>query len=319
MKRKIIQVGNSTQLISLPLKWAKSMSLKKGDEITIDEKQDTLIISIGNKKHQEKIEIEISYFDKKTIQMLLKSLYRKGYDEILTHSKTEEVIDFKTNKKVKIMQIVRESTENLIGYEIIGEGNHNIRIKDIAGDSDLDLSQIIRRVFLLTLEASGEFIEAIDTNNTEKFQNIIKSYFNITKFITYCLRLINKHGYKNEPLASHSIYTIISSIDLIIKKIKQSSEIAINFKKPSSRKLLDYCKNIDRTLHIYYEVFYKYNIKKVREISENKIKFTAEILNQLRNLSENDILIIKSFGEIQNLIIFLMRETIGFSLSHEKD
>ena len=33
MKRKVIQIANSTQLISLPRKWSQKYGVKKGDEI----------------------------------------------------------------------------------------------------------------------------------------------------------------------------------------------------------------------------------------------------------------------------------------------
>ena len=36
MKRKVIQIANSTQLISLPRKWSQKYGVKKGDEITIN-------------------------------------------------------------------------------------------------------------------------------------------------------------------------------------------------------------------------------------------------------------------------------------------
>ena len=35
MKRRVIQIGNSTQLISLPRKWAQQFGVKKGDEILL--------------------------------------------------------------------------------------------------------------------------------------------------------------------------------------------------------------------------------------------------------------------------------------------
>ena len=36
MKRKVVQQGPSTLMVSLPAKWAKRLGIKKGDEINID-------------------------------------------------------------------------------------------------------------------------------------------------------------------------------------------------------------------------------------------------------------------------------------------
>ena len=42
--RKLIQHGNSSLTISLPSKWIKNKGLKKGDQIQIIEKGETLIL-----------------------------------------------------------------------------------------------------------------------------------------------------------------------------------------------------------------------------------------------------------------------------------
>ena len=37
MRRKVIQIAGSTQLISLPRKWAIRQGIEKGEELNIDE------------------------------------------------------------------------------------------------------------------------------------------------------------------------------------------------------------------------------------------------------------------------------------------
>ena len=46
MKRKVVQQGAATLMISLPSKWAREKGLKKGHEVNIDEDSGKLVVSI---------------------------------------------------------------------------------------------------------------------------------------------------------------------------------------------------------------------------------------------------------------------------------
>jgi len=46
MRRKVIQIADSTQLVSLPRKWALKHGIKKGDELNIEEKGSELLVSV---------------------------------------------------------------------------------------------------------------------------------------------------------------------------------------------------------------------------------------------------------------------------------
>ena len=45
MKRKVIQIADSTQLISLPRKWALKYGIKKGDELDVEEQGSNVLVS----------------------------------------------------------------------------------------------------------------------------------------------------------------------------------------------------------------------------------------------------------------------------------
>ncbi len=64
MKRKIIQIADSTQLVSLPRKWCKRLNLRKGDEIDIQEKVNPLIVSTQGNREGEKVEFDVERGEK---------------------------------------------------------------------------------------------------------------------------------------------------------------------------------------------------------------------------------------------------------------
>ena len=71
MKRSVIQIANSTQLISLPRKWSLKFNIQKGDELEVEEEGNKLLskteldnilikfVRMSKKKNQQKVIDEI--------------------------------------------------------------------------------------------------------------------------------------------------------------------------------------------------------------------------------------------------------------------
>ena len=67
IKRKVIQIANSTQLISLPRKWSQQYGINKGDEVNVDEQRSKIIISIEKAAELKSVEIDVTGLDRTTI------------------------------------------------------------------------------------------------------------------------------------------------------------------------------------------------------------------------------------------------------------
>ena len=50
MKRKVVLLGNSTYVVSLPAKWMKHHQLQKGDEVWVETQDDDLIVQAFESK-----------------------------------------------------------------------------------------------------------------------------------------------------------------------------------------------------------------------------------------------------------------------------
>src|SRR3989338_5785197 len=81
MKRRVIKQGNNTLTITLPRKWAEKHGIKAGEEIEVEEKSETLLISSSNGKQIATKEIDLSDFGP-LIPRVIYALYKKGYDKI---------------------------------------------------------------------------------------------------------------------------------------------------------------------------------------------------------------------------------------------
>ena len=81
MERKLIKQGGGGLTIYVPKKWIDTRKLKEGDEVSIIEKENSLLISAVKKK-EESSEITINDKNKKDLIPIITHLYRAGIDKI---------------------------------------------------------------------------------------------------------------------------------------------------------------------------------------------------------------------------------------------
>ena len=81
MKRKVIQIANSTQLISLPRTWTKKHNIIKGQEVNVEEVGENVVVSTDSVPKLLTAEIDIGGFDD-IAKRFVYALYQKGVDEI---------------------------------------------------------------------------------------------------------------------------------------------------------------------------------------------------------------------------------------------
>ena len=118
MKRRVIQQGPSTLMISLPSKWVKENNIKRGDEIELTEEKGKLTITLDTPVKQSfKKDVDaqtMGIFN----EYFVNYFYQKGYDEI-TIRYTDPSIAAMIEKRVKQM----------IGFEVVGKDKNSITIK----------------------------------------------------------------------------------------------------------------------------------------------------------------------------------------------
>ena len=129
MRRKVIQIANSTQLVSLPRKWALEHGIKKGDELDVEVQGNKIMINSGLSKPVSKnIELDFAGLAP-LLKRALHALYKVGYDSVLLHYNNPELI--------KAIQInLRDET---LGYEVIEQKSNSCIIKTVAGGVESDL------------------------------------------------------------------------------------------------------------------------------------------------------------------------------------
>lgn len=291
MKRKIIQIADSTQLVSLPRKWALQHGIKKGDEVDLREEGNRIIVSTeAEGKKERKIELNITDLDKDSIIFLIRGLYVRGYDEIKLIFDKPLTKHHRLNRDVRFLWVIHNETTRSTGLEIIQERANFVVMKRISESSMREFDSILRRIFLLLIDTAKDLYIGVRDRDFELVKSLEEKHNNITKFLFYNLRLLNTVSYINyrdTPFLFH----IISSLDVVIDILRNAArDIADNNLKPSKQGAA-ILGEIYKSIQLYYDVYYNFNFKKCEQFSEMRDKVLNSIKNTRKKLTKEDIFI----------------------------
>ncbi len=305
MKRKVIQIADSTQLVSLPRKWALQHGIKKGDEVDVREEGNKVVISTEKGEELGSVEVDITDLDRDSLMFLIRCLYYMGYDEVKATFNKPTTMHHKTGKEVTVISSIHEEVNRLNGIEIIQQKDNFCVIKDISEGTIKEFDDVLRRIFLLLEDASKDLLEGAKRGNIVLLDTIKDKHDTITKFVAYNLRLLNKFGYPKSK-KTNSYYHIISSVDEIIDIIKYSSRYLESKKTKVSKETASLLDSIHKTLALYISFFYKFDFKKVDEISRKRTEILEKIMKTTKKMPSNEILVLVSMEQILETIIHMI-------------
>ena len=303
MKRKVIQIADSTQLVSLPRKWALQHGIKKGEEVDVLEEGNRIVISTEKGLEFDKVELDITGLDRSSIMHIIRGTYRKGYDEIAVKFNNPVTIHFRPNKKIKVISVIHEEVNRLVGVEIIQQKENFCVIKDISQASIKEFDTALRRIFLLLTDANNDLINGAKSNNVVLVETIGEKHNTITKFASYCLRLLNKHGYP-EPKKITFLYHIIASLDKIADILKYTARDIIDYKPRFSSEGKEVLTAIQDSIKDYSDLFYKFEISKVVNFMKNRDK-AARMIKNPRKISSDEIRFLNNMENVLEILLDL--------------
>jgi phosphate uptake regulator len=213
--RKIIQFGNSSYVITLPQDWMKENNLDKGDKLNVVESNETLILSVFDKKKSEKT-AEIS-FDDIPLKLFNKEL-------ISYYLKNFKYIKIKSENAIEKLEQIRVLKDKLSSVEITEITEDYIMLKDLTSPEELDVKKLTNEIVKM-----GKILFSELKKNTEgksKYFLITNLDKNINKltFLAYKAINYNLDVWKNpsEVKDTHYLRKIISSLEMmgdIIKRV----------------------------------------------------------------------------------------------------
>jgi phosphate uptake regulator len=256
MKRKVIQIADSTQLISLPRKWCIEHNIKKGDELDVEPAGNTIVINSSPTPRVESTTIRLKDFGV-LAPRCIHSLYKKGVDEIR--------INFESPDDLAIIQ---NSLKNeTVGYEIVEHTDEHCLIKNVSGQIE-GFDPLLRRTFLLTITLAEDGFEAIKSKNMGKLRNVVSLEQSNNRLTTMCRRSLNKFGSEQYSKIG-PIYYIVESLEKIADQYKYLYTYMLRpdvQKHKVNPKALAMLADVNEMFKLFYETFYKLDQEKISRL-----------------------------------------------------
>ncbi|PIN79923.1 hypothetical protein COV16_01690 [Candidatus Woesearchaeota archaeon CG10_big_fil_rev_8_21_14_0_10_34_8] len=309
-QRKLIQHGPSSLTLALPRKWLTERGLKKGNSLYVEPEGNRLIVSTEESINIGKISVNVTGLDRTSILLYVQSLYRFGYNEIEIIFDKPTTIHYRTGKKVAVSSIIHYIVSRCIGAEIVQQIKNKITIKYITKEKEEDFKIILRRIFLLLKDASATLIDGIKEHDLTLIETIEDKHDNINNFVSYALRLLNKYGYpdvKKTCLYFH----IIASIDKIVDVLKYAARDISQYKKRFNKETIAVFKHIQKSIDLYYTLFYKFDLATVDQLSNNRNFVKFEINKHIKKIPNEELVYLNNQKQILEILLDLTDFRMG--------
>lgn len=277
MRRKVIQIAESTQLISLPRKWCIANNIKKGDELEISEEQDRLGISTttGPKK-QERVTVSIAGLGQAS-RALVSSLYKGGYDEF-------KVIFDSAEELRGVQDIVKDSCSN---FEIVEQGKNYVVAKRISESIPEEFDSVLRRTFMFLKNMVEESYTAVEAGDANLLNTVIAMDSSINRFTYFCRRVLNKHG-RGPYRVTSPLYLIVDELEEIADRYKYICRARLNINQKITPSLLGVFENVNKMVDLLTTLFYKFNWQTLNEIFSIKKSIDALVPALIQKIHKNE-------------------------------
>ena len=181
MKRRIIQLGGRTLLVSIPYQWASEHDITKGSEINITETPEGILVHTGNVVHSK----ERVHIDSRDVERLLRrtvlSAYTNGvYEVVVTHEPSE-------------MILLQNLTKEFIGFDIVSQDNTKTIFQDFSTSDEKNVQQVFQRALMILKTMISEGREGVQKNDAKIGTTIQQLDVNLNRACNYCYRYSRKN------------------------------------------------------------------------------------------------------------------------------
>jgi phosphate uptake regulator len=267
MRRKVVQHGPSTLTISLPANWVRDFNIKKGDELSIEQTKEGLILSAGKERHLGKKHINVRGM-KEVIGRAVSALYKAGYDEIIIEYGSPEELE-------RIHSTIGSS---YVGFEIVDEAKDTVTVRKVSEPTNEEFHTLFRRIFHFLVSTGNEGLEAAQKNDKAVYHRLILRDKSINKIANFCRRVVNKRG-QVEYDQETAVYHIIEQLEKIGDHYKEINEHLMTKGKISKKMLASY-EQVNGLLKEYEELFFSFTLPKMNAFIIKSKAVVADIDEQ---------------------------------------
>ncbi|MBI4451282.1 phosphate uptake regulator PhoU [Candidatus Woesearchaeota archaeon] len=203
MQRKLIQLSPSTVVVSLPSSWIKENHLKKGAELSVDARDNTVVITPIRTEPREAT-VDISKLEGRLVWTSISAAYVAGYDSIMLHTRDQK-------QAAELTKVVR----HFPGMIIYDERKNLVQFKELAAESKVDVQKMVNRVFHLTASMIDDAVDASKKKDWALLREVKQRDFPINSYAEYAMRHVNKYGTANKA----AFYGYVVCLEMLADKL----------------------------------------------------------------------------------------------------
>jgi len=267
-------------MVSLPKDWISKYNLKQGDEVILNEYDDTIIIrpQMGEKEEIKVSVREVPSYNKKFLKRFLGAIYSLGVDKI--EIENEEV--------GKHITEISEICHNFIGMEVLDATNERIVLHCFT-IPDFDVLTIIRRMFQILSGIISEIESFLILEKKESdFENKIKRYEeDFDRLYLLSVRLVNR-GMKKITVSEWDELRFLLGSRIVSKFFEEIADLLFILTRylivtdaDSKKEITSPMLKLEELFKMGFDSFTSGSIKTVQEFLERVEKVSHEIQSSI--------------------------------------
>ena len=277
-QRKIMSLGRSSLVVSLPKHWTKLNELKQGDVVSLAIQRDrslAIFPGTGSKKAAKEISLNIEPTEKaSTIKRNIISIYLNGYTDIRLYSKDI----FPVFQQKAIRNIVQR-----LYMRIMDCNAKSMHIVSLMDETKASVISSIQRMHILSNSMLQEVLSSLETQDPELAKTTFQLEDDVNHFSYLILRTLTRATL--EPEFANNLDVEMSDCfdyQMLVYRIKQvannASDIAkhivmLNQKQLKiSNHLIELMQQAGKDAHAIYsqafKAYFSHSVDKAEELIE---------------------------------------------------
>ncbi|MEK6867810.1 MAG: PhoU domain-containing protein [Nanoarchaeota archaeon] len=292
MKRKVVQQGPATLMISLPSKWVKENKVGKGAELEITEEKGKLTLTVENSA-QTRSTKEIHANDIGILnQYFVNYPYQKGYDEVTLRYDDPQFTD-----------IIENRAKQMIGFEVVEKGKNFTTLKMLMTIDQQEFATVLKKLFQITLVMGDKITEAVEKNNIALLNEVKQDEKENNKYTDLCVRILYKNKYKY-PENGFALYALLRELEQIGDVYKA---LANGFEEQNgkNKEILMLYNRVHSYFRLYYELYYRYDAEMIQRFFQMKNELHEACEQHLVTAKKEEVIILSHLMTLTNKIFDL--------------
>lgn len=259
MKRKLVRQAGSAYTITLPISWIRERNLNAGDEIDISFREKDLVISTDNSIHRTSLNMSVKGFPHfGTRYGYIAAAYCRGIDEL----------------NVELDEDVFPQLSEYVGYVITDHNKTSMKIQDVQGGGQEDISQLFKRTFQIILRYYTQATSDISGEQKYSYEQIRAIDCEINKLAFFLQRSVMKKTMESSSQGK-LLFGFAYALEKIGDEILRMWRLITEEKVILPNKIYELFAIVRLVLEKSFALYYRFDRNLILELRDLKEKYRA--------------------------------------------